>query len=135
MDFKSLCVSSPLCKALAKAGVNKPTPIQAKAIPLAREGRDVMGLAQTGTGKTFAFGLPLVDHLLAHPEKPAPKHVRALILAPTRELVNQISENLNLLTFSTPVKVMTIVGGQSIIRQTNQLKRCLLYTSPSPRDA
>ncbi len=123
MDFKSLGVSSPLSKALAKAGVSQPTPIQQQAIPLALAGHDIMGLAQTGTGKTFAFGLPLVEQLMDANEKPAPKTVKALILAPTRELVNQIAENLKVLTFSTPIKILTVVGGQSLVRQTNQLQR------------
>ena len=97
-DFNMLGLAPALTEALERAGLSQPTPIQNQAIPLAMEGHDVLGLAQTGTGKTLAFGLPLVDHLLAAPGKPAPKTVKALILAPTRELVNQISENLRTLT-------------------------------------
>ncbi|MEM7242287.1 MAG: DEAD/DEAH box helicase [Pseudomonadota bacterium] len=123
MDFKKLGVSSPLTKALIRADITKPTPIQTQAIPLALEGRDILGLAQTGTGKTLAFGVPLVDHLLSANEKPQHKTVKALILAPTRELVNQISDNLKVLTFSTPIKVLSVMGGQSLVRQTNQLQR------------
>ena len=109
--------------ALAEAGITEPTPIQKKAIPFALDGHDVMGLAQTGTGKTLAFGLPLIENLLAQPGKPAPKTVKALILAPTRELVNQIADNLRALTDKTKIGVATVVGGQPIKRQMNRLDR------------
>ena len=112
-----------LNKALAAAGLSEPTPIQSQAIPLAMQGHDVLGLAQTGTGKTLAFGLPLIDHLLAQPGKPAPKTVKALVLAPTRELTNQIADNLRNLTKSTRLHVRTVVGGQSINRQIGMLAR------------
>ncbi|MEY8881090.1 DEAD/DEAH box helicase [Donghicola sp. XS_ASV15] len=122
-DFASLGLSAKLLDALASANFSTPTPIQQKAIPLALEGRDVMGLAQTGTGKTMAFGLPLIDALMAQPGKPAPKTSKSLILAPTRELVNQIADNLRLLTDGTRVRIVTVVGGQSINRQINALAR------------
>ena len=109
--------------ALQAAGFSQPTPIQNQAIPLALEGHDILGLAQTGTGKTLAFGLPLIDALLTTPGKPAPKTVKALILAPTRELVNQIAESLRALTTNTKLRVNTVVGGQSIGRQINLLAR------------
>lgn len=82
-----------------------------------------MGLAQTGTGKTAAFGLPLIHQLLAHPGKPVAKSIKALVLAPTRELVNQIAENLDLYVQGTRMKVMTVVGGASINRQIRGLER------------
>ena len=110
-------------KALAEAGLDTPTPIQKQAIPLALQGDDILGLAQTGTGKTLAFGLPLIEHVLQRAGKPAPKTVKALVLAPTRELVNQIAENLRGLTAKTRVKVTTVVGGQSIRSQMNRLER------------
>jgi len=122
-EFNRLGLGPTLLKGLAAAGFSTPTPIQAKAIPLALDGHDILGLAQTGTGKTLAFGLPMIDQLLANPGKPAPKTVKALVLAPTRELVNQISDNLKLLTHGTPVKVATVVGGQSINRQIVNLSR------------
>ncbi|MCV2863482.1 DEAD/DEAH box helicase [Albidovulum sediminicola] len=122
-DFDMLGLAPALTSALKRAGLSQPTPIQNQAIPLALAGDDILGLAQTGTGKTLAFGLPLVDHLLAQPGKPEPKTVKALILAPTRELVNQIADSLRVLTTGTKVRVVTVVGGQSINKQIEVLKR------------
>ncbi|MCI5040679.1 MAG: DEAD/DEAH box helicase [Donghicola eburneus] len=122
-DFTALGLSTKLLDALAGANFTTPTPIQEKAIPLALEGHDIMGLAQTGTGKTLAFGLPLIDTLLSQPGKPLPKTSKALILAPTRELVNQIADNLRVLTDGSRIRVVTVVGGQSINRQINALSR------------
>jgi len=118
-----LGLAPTLKTALDRAGFSEPTPIQNQAIPLALEGHDILGLAQTGTGKTLAFGLPLIDHLLAEPGKPAPKMAKALILAPTRELVNQIAESLRTLTDGTKLRVVTVVGGQSIGKQIALLGR------------
>lgn len=109
--------------AIQQAGFVEATPIQAKAIPLALEGTDILGLAQTGTGKTLAFGLPLLHHLINQPGRPAPKTVKALILAPTRELVNQIADSLRPFTVGTKLRVSTVVGGQSIGRQISFLSR------------
>ncbi|GAB5375518.1 MAG: DEAD/DEAH box helicase [Acuticoccus sp.] len=123
LDFDTLGLAPQLNAALKRAGFNQPTPIQDQAIPLALDGHDILGLAQTGTGKTLAFGLPLVDHLLAEPRKPAPKIAKALVLAPTRELVNQIADSVRVLTEGTKLRVTTVVGGQSIGRQITQLSR------------
>ncbi|MEM8577471.1 MAG: DEAD/DEAH box helicase [Pseudomonadota bacterium] len=122
-DFDMLGLAPALNAALSRAGLKTPTPIQNQAIPLALEGHDVLGLAQTGTGKTLAFGLPLMDQLLAGKGKPAPKTARALILAPTRELVNQIADSLKDLAQDTRLRIFTVVGGQSINRQINGLSR------------
>ncbi len=86
-------------------------------------GHDVMGLAQTGTGKTAAFGLPLVHKLMEENIRPKPKSVRALILAPTRELVNQISDNLRQYVKKTPIWVNVVIGGQSINKQAQALSK------------
>ena len=118
-----LGLSPKLNAALERAGLTEPTPIQNQAIPLALAGHDVMGLAQTGTGKTLAFGLPLIEHLLAQPGKPAPKTAKALVLAPTRELVNQIAESLRGLMEGSKLSIATVVGGQSIGRQISRLSR------------
>ena len=123
-EFSELGLSPKLLTTISRLGFDKPTPIQTKAIPLALEGRDVIGLAQTGTGKTAAFGLPLIERIRAHHEgKPDPKTVRALILAPTRELVNQISDNLRAFVANTPFRVTTVVGGASINNQIRNLQR------------
>ena len=122
-DFDMLGLAPSLNDAVKRAGFTQPTPIQTQAIPLALEGHDILGLAQTGTGKTLAFGLPLIDALLALPGKPAPKTAKALVLAPTRELVNQISDSLKTLTLKTRLKVNTVVGGQSIGKQINMLSQ------------
>ncbi|MGI9366290.1 MAG: DEAD/DEAH box helicase [Rhizobiaceae bacterium] len=121
--FLQLGLSVQVVRPLAVLGITTPTPIQQQAIPLVLSGQDVMGLAQTGTGKTAAFGLPLVDRLLADGEKPAQRSARALILAPTRELVNQIADNLRNYVRKTPVWVSSVVGGQSINPQIKHLIR------------
>lgn len=108
---------------LAEQGITEPTPIQTQAIPHAMNGRDVMGLAQTGTGKTAAFGLPMINALLRAGTKPEPKTVRGLILAPTRELAKQISDNLRAYTEGTHMKVNLVVGGAGINPQINRLER------------
>ena len=118
-----LGLSSKIIAALNARKLTEPTPIQSQAIPHALRGHDVLGLAQTGTGKTMAFGLPLVDLLLEAGGRPAPKTARALILAPTRELVNQIAEALRGLTARTALSVTVVVGGQSIGRQVGELSR------------
>jgi ATP-dependent RNA helicase RhlE len=122
-DFDMLGLAPTLVSAIKRSGFTEPTPIQNQAIPLAMQGHDILGLAQTGTGKTLAFGLPLVDHLLSQPGKPMPKTARALILAPTRELVNQIADSIRALTEGTKLRVATVVGGQSISKQIGVLSR------------
>ena len=118
--FAELGLSPKLLKALEKTTMQTPTPIQSQAIPHIMRGADLMGLAQTGTGKTAAFGLPLLHRLLEIGHPPAPKRVRALILAPTRELVNQIAENFMVFTKGTAVKVTMVVGGASLFRQAER---------------
>jgi len=120
-NFTDLGLSPKLLTAVTAAGYDKPTPIQARAIPLIIEGRDLMGLAQTGTGKTAAFGLPLINRLMSQTEARKAKSVKALILAPTRELVNQIAENLSTYVSGSHLKVVTVVGGASINTQIKRL--------------
>ena len=121
--FADLGLSPKLLSALEKTNMTTPTPIQAQAIPHIMKGADLMGLAQTGTGKTAAFGLPLLHRLLDIGHPPGPRKVRALIMAPTRELVNQIAENFLTFTKGTAVKVTMVVGGASLNRQTERLAR------------
>ena len=107
--FSDLSISPLVLDAIKKLKLIKPTPIQKISIPLALEGKDILGTAQTGTGKTYAFGIPLINHLTLD------KDSYAIILTPTRELALQVSSALKDLT-----------SMKNII--------CLLYTSPSPRD-
>src|SRR6056297_3755349 len=120
--FEEMGLPGPLVKKLALMGITEPTPIQTHAIPFALDGEDVMGLAQTGTGKTAAFGLPLLAKLMEEPGKPAPKAVRSLILAPTRELAGQIRDTLLPLVKDTPIKVALVVGGASIGAQIKRMQ-------------
>ena len=122
-DFNMLGLDPALAASLGRLGFTQPTPIQNQAIPLALEGHDIMGLAQTGTGKTLAFGLPLVDHLLRAPGRALPRTARALVLAPTRELANQIADNLKPLVAGTRLGIAVVVGGQSLGRQIALLAR------------
>ncbi len=121
--FADLGLCPQILKALEKTTLKTPTPIQAQAIPHIMQGRDLMGLAQTGTGKTAAFGLPLLHRLLDIGHPPGPKHVRALILAPTRELIGQITDNLEVFTKGTAVKVTMVVGGASLSSRRRRLAR------------
>jgi len=128
MLFTSLGLSDPILKAINETGYTKPTPIQAKAIPLVLEGKDVLAAAQTGTGKTAAFTLPLLERMVQNHKKTVthkgqPKrHVRALILTPTRELAAQIGENVDMYAKYLPYKSTVIFGGVNINKQINILK-------------
>ena len=121
--FADLGLSPNILKAIDEAGYKNPSPIQEQAIPLALAGHDIMGLAQTGTGKTAAFGLPLIEKLMSDGFKAPPKNTKSLILAPTRELVNQIAENLRQYVRKTHLKVNLVVGGVSINRQIQNLSK------------
>eukprot|EP00978_Attheya_sp_CCMP212_P015277 scaffold39379_cov44-Attheya_sp.AAC.2 len=120
--FSKIHVPSELVKRLGVMGLTNPTPIQEKAIPYAIQGKDVMGLAQTGTGKTLAFGVPLVAQMMEEQKRPRPKAIRGLVLAPTRELANQIAVQLDALTKGTSINTFVVVGGQNINTQINKLK-------------
>ena len=121
--FDEMGLPQSLTRKLGQVGITEPTPIQTHAIPHALNGHDVMGLAQTGTGKTMAFGLPLVTALMDASGQPAPKSVRSLILAPTRELAGQIRDALLPLVKDSPMKINLVVGGASINPQIKRLER------------
>ena len=123
MNFSELGLMPRIVTKLTELGLTEPTPIQSHAIPHAMNGRDVMGLAQTGTGKTAAFGLPLLQALMTAGVAPQPKMVHGLILAPTRELARQIADNLRSFTQGSHIKVALVVGGVSINKQIETLKR------------
>ena len=119
LTFVSLGVAEPILRALAAENYTHPTPIQAKAIPPLLEGRDLLGIAQTGTGKTAAFGLPLLQKLSTGHVPPGPRPARALILAPTRELAVQIEQSLRTYGRFLNLKLAVILGGVS---QNNQVR-------------
>ena len=122
-DFSNLGLSAPLLSALAAAGYSTPTPIQRQAIPLALAGRDVCGIAQTGTGKTAAFALPILDRLRVSRRSPVSGTCRALVLSPTRELASQIADNFRSYGRPLPLSTAVVFGGVSIGQQRQQLAR------------
>jgi ATP-dependent RNA helicase RhlE len=120
--FNDLGLSSSLLKALASENYHTPTPIQARAIPDLLAGRDLLGIAQTGTGKTAAFTLPILDRLTAQGARPQAGSCRALILAPTRELCAQIGEAIRVYGRFSRLGVATVYGGVSIGAQLRAVK-------------
>lgn len=124
MKFEELNINEPILKALAEVGYTTPTPIQEQAIPPVLEGRDVLGCAQTGTGKTAAFAIPILQRLGAPREKQSPKRpIRTLILTPTRELALQIYENFIAYGKYTGHTSAVIFGGVSQVPQVDALKK------------
>jgi superfamily II DNA/RNA helicase len=118
VTFSELGIEQDMVDVLASRGILEPFPIQEQTIPLALSGQDIIGQAKTGTGKTFGFGLPLIQRLGADP---APG-VQALVVTPTRELAVQVSEDLELATSSRPTNVVAIYGGKAYEGQIEQLK-------------
>ena len=121
--FATLGVAEPLCRALAAEKYQQPTPIQTQAIPLILAGRDVLGIAQTGTGKTAAFGLPLLQKLAADRTASVPRGARALILAPTRELALQIDASLRSYGRHLRLRHAVILGGVNQNRQISAMRQ------------
>jgi superfamily II DNA/RNA helicase len=119
--FNALGLAEPIARALAEEGYETPTPIQAQAIPPALAGRDLIGIAQTGTGKTAAFALPILNRLDANPRRPEPKSVRVLVLAPTRELGGQIVDSFNAYGRHMRVRTTLAIGGVPIGKQIRAL--------------
>ncbi|MHB1104348.1 MAG: DEAD/DEAH box helicase [Devosia sp.] len=122
-NFSELGLSAQLVASLTKAGFNTPTPIQAKAIPHQLAGRDIMGIAQTGSGKTAAFGLPILAGIAQLTGRPAPMTTRALILAPTRELAVQIDEVLRKLSDGMRLSTVLVLGGVSRHAQIQKIAK------------
>ncbi len=119
MPFRALGLDDRIFKAIQEAGYTEPTPIQAAAIPEVLAGRDVIGIAQTGTGKTAAFVLPILTRLVQGKQRPG---TRALIIAPTRELVVQIEENVRAYARHLPLRMATVYGGVSERPQIQALR-------------
>jgi ATP-dependent RNA helicase RhlE len=122
-DFSDLGLSQPILAALTAAEYSKPTPIQSQAIPPVLSGRDLCGIAQTGTGKTAAFALPILQRLAATLRRAAPQTCRALVLSPTRELASQIADNFRSYGAGLPLSTAVVFGGVPIGRQRQQLAR------------
>jgi ATP-dependent RNA helicase RhlE len=123
--FEDFGLSPDILRALADQGYVHPTPIQAEAIPIVLQGRDVMGAAQTGTGKTAGFSLPIIQLLLAQAStstSPARHPVRALILTPTRELADQVADNVKAYSRHTPLRSAVVFGGMDMAPQTAALR-------------
>jgi ATP-dependent RNA helicase RhlE len=118
MTFGELGLSAPLLAAVRDAGYERPTPIQERAIPLVLKGRDLIGLAQTGTGKTAAFTLPIVDRLIG-----GPRRTRALVLAPTRELAAQVEASFKKYSKHAELDVVAVFGGVPLEPQEKKLRR------------
>ena len=121
-NFSSLGLAEPLLRALETEGYTTPTPIQAKAIPLLMEGHDLLGIAQTGTGKTAAFALPILNRLLAEKRRPTPGTARVLVLAPTRELAAQIGESFQAYARFCRFSVAVVFGGVGYVPQTKAIR-------------
>ncbi|MCP4075371.1 MAG: DEAD/DEAH box helicase [Gammaproteobacteria bacterium] len=122
MSFKSLGLSDPILKAVAEKGYDTPSPIQLQAIPAVIEGKDVMAAAQTGTGKTAGFTLPLLE-LLSTGERAKSNHVRALVLTPTRELAAQVNDSVTTYGKHLPLKSAVVFGGVKINPQMMKLRK------------
>ena len=118
MRFEELEINSKIIRAVTDMGFEEATPIQAKAIPVVLSGVDVIGQAQTGTGKTAAFGIPMLERI-----DPKDKHLQAIVLCPTRELAIQVADEIRKLAkFMHSIKVLPIYGGQDIVKQIRSLK-------------
>jgi ATP-dependent RNA helicase RhlE len=122
MGFTSLGLSAPILKAIQEKGYDTPSPIQAKAIPAVLEGKDVMAAAQTGTGKTAGFTLPILERLSKGPRVKS-NHVRALVLTPTRELAAQVQESVFMYGRNLPLSSAVVFGGVKINPQMQRLRK------------
>jgi superfamily II DNA/RNA helicase len=126
MTFSHFGFHADILKALIEQGYTTPTPIQAQAIPVVLAGRDMMGAAQTGTGKTASFSLPIIQRLLpmaSHSASPARHPVRALILTPTRELADQVADNVDNYAKHTALRSVVVFGGVDMNAQADALRR------------
>ena len=123
LGFADLGVPAELCDVLAAGGIDTPFPIQSATLPDTLAGRDVLGRGRTGSGKTLAFGLAIVSRLAANPQRPAQGRPRAIILAPTRELVLQIDRTIAPLAKAMQMRTTTVFGGVGQGPQVDALRR------------
>lgn len=121
MQFSELNIIKPILQAIEEEGYTTATPIQTQAIPLLLNGRDVLGCAQTGTGKTAAFSIPILQILSEQPQEKGKRHIKSLILTPTRELAIQIGDSLDAYGRHLPLRNTVIFGGVNQSKQTNSL--------------
>ena len=132
MTFKELGVIEPILKALAEKGYTQPTPIQAQAIPVLLKGKDLLGSAQTGTGKTAAFTIPILQHLAEGVPPKKQRKIQALIITPTRELAIQIDDNIRAYAQHTDIRSTVIFGGVKQESQVKTLKRGVDVLTATP---
>ncbi|MGD1981881.1 MAG: DEAD/DEAH box helicase, partial [Flavobacteriales bacterium] len=130
MTFDSLGLDDRILSALENQGYTHPTPIQAQSIPLLLEDYDLLGTAQTGTGKTAAFTIPIIQHLLERQSKK--RRIRALVVTPTRELALQVAENAKRYSAGTPITTAVIFGGVGQNPQIDQLRKGVDYLVATP---
>jgi len=116
VTFKSLGISEKILAVLEKNAFVTPTPIQAKVIPFGIQGKDIIGIAQTGTGKTLGFGIPMIERLLANPDG------RGLVILPTRELALQVDETIRKIGYALGIRSTVLIGGDSMSRQVRELR-------------
>jgi ATP-dependent RNA helicase RhlE len=131
-EFSALGLAAPLLAALGRSGYETPTPIQTEAIPHVMRGADLLGIAQTGTGKTAAFALPILHRLLENPRRPAPGTCRVLVLAPTRELASQITESFRTYGRNTNIRATVIFGGVPKGKQIQAVSRGIEIVVATP---
>jgi ATP-dependent RNA helicase RhlE len=124
-EFKKLALNPNILKSLERKGYTKPTPIQSQSIPHIIDGKDLLGIAQTGTGKTAAFSLPLLHNLAKNSVRVSPNHIRSLVLTPTRELASQIVGNIDTYGKELGFKHATVFGGVGEYAQIKNLSRGL----------
>ena len=132
MPFKTMGLADPLVQGILATGYTAPTEIQSQAIPAILEGRDIIGCAQTGTGKTAAFVLPILSRLTTIPRKTKKRHARALVLSPTRELALQIEQAVRGYGRFMSLKTVAVYGGTRIQTQTQALRRSVDFVVATP---
>jgi len=125
MSFESISLAEPIKQALREENYGTPTPIQEKAIPVILEGKDIIGCAQTGSGKTAAFALPVLNHIFENPKKMESRKCRTVVLAPTRELATQVAKSFERYGKHMELKVSIVVGGMPMPPQIRELSKGL----------
>ena len=126
MSFEQLNVQTNIVKALKEHGIVEPTVIQQKAIPLIKSGKDLVGMSRTGSGKTAAFGIPVIDNLRG-------SNLQAIVMAPTRELAYQISGELQKFSKYQKVRIATVFGGVALGPQIDQMARAQIVVATPGR--